>query len=95
VDDILLAPIDYLSIGPVFATRTKQTDKTPIGIEGVKRLREQAGPGPILVAVGGITRATAAEAIRAGADAVAVSEGIFGVPDPPAEFRSWLVELKQ
>ena len=27
-----------------FETRTKQTDKTPIGIEGVRKLREQAGP---------------------------------------------------
>ena len=26
-------------------------DKPPIGIEGVRRLREQAGPGPVLVAV--------------------------------------------
>ena len=93
VDDILLSPADYLSIGPVFPTRTKQTSRPPIGPEGVKWLRAQAGAGPVLVAVGGITRATAAKVILAGADVVAVSEGIFGQPDPAAEFRAWLAEI--
>ena len=54
VEDILLAPADYLSIGPVFSTRTKQTSRPLIGPEGVKWLRAQAGPGSVLVAVGGI-----------------------------------------
>jgi thiamine-phosphate pyrophosphorylase len=93
VEDILLAPVDYLSIGPVFSTRTKQTSRPPIGPEGVKWLRAQAGPAPVLVAVGGITRATAASVILAGADVVAVSEGIFGQPDAAAEFRAWMAEL--
>jgi thiamine-phosphate pyrophosphorylase len=93
VEDILRAPADYLSIGPVFSTHTKQTSKKPIGIEGVRWLRAQAGPGPVLVAVGGITRVTAAEVILAGADVVAVSEGIFGQPDPAAEFCAWLDEF--
>jgi thiamine-phosphate pyrophosphorylase len=93
VEDILLAPADYLSIGPVFLTRTKQTTRPPIGLEGVKWLRAQAGPRPVLVAVGGVTRATAAQVILAGADVVAVSEGIFGQPDPVSEFRAWLAEL--
>jgi len=93
VEDVLLAPADYLSIGPVFTTRTKQTSRPPIGPEGVKWLRTQAGPGPVLVAVGGITRATAARVLLAGADVVAVSEGIFGQSDPAAEFRAWLEEL--
>jgi thiamine-phosphate pyrophosphorylase len=93
VEDILLAPADYLSIGPVYSTRTKKTSKQPIGPEGVKWLRAQAGPGPVLVAVGGITRANAAKVILAGADVVAVSEGIFGQPDPAAEFCAWMAEL--
>jgi thiamine-phosphate pyrophosphorylase len=95
VEDILLVPADYLSIGPVYTTRTKQTSRPPIGLEGVKRLRAQAGPSPVLVAVGGVTRSTAAKVILAGADVVAVSEGIFGQPDPAAEFRAWLAELEE
>jgi thiamine-phosphate pyrophosphorylase len=85
--------VDYLSIGPVYPTRTKQTSKAPIGMEGVRRLREEAGPGPVLVAVGGITLATAAEALAAGATVVAVAGAIFRQPEPAAEFRRWLAEL--
>ena len=93
VPGILDEPVDYFSIGPVFPTRTKQTTKTPIGMEGVRRLREEAGAGPVLVAVGGITLATAAEALAAGASMVAVAGGIFRQADPAAEFRRWIVEL--
>ena len=39
---ILSQPADYLAIGPVFPTTTKQTAKLPIGIEGV---RQTARPG--------------------------------------------------
>lgn len=91
--DILLAPVDYLSIGPVFPTRTKQTATPPIGLEGVRWLRAQAGPGPVLVAVAGITLATAPAVLAAGADVVAVSEALFHQPDPAAEFRKWMAEL--
>jgi len=90
---ILAEPVDYLSIGPVFPTRTKQTTTPPIGMEGVRTLRAQAGPGPVLVAIGGITLATAPEALAAGASIVAVAGGIFRQADPAAEFRRWMVEL--
>jgi thiamine-phosphate pyrophosphorylase len=91
--DILLAPVDYLSIGPVFPTRTKQTTKAPIGVEGVRWLRAQAGPGPVLVAVAGITLETAAAVLLAGADVVAVSEALFRQADPAGEYRNWVAEL--
>ena len=93
VPGILQTPADYFSIGPVFPTRTKQTSTPPIGIEGVRRLRAQAGPGPVLVAVGGVTLATAAEALAAGATVVAVAGAIFRQPNPAAEVRKWLAEL--
>jgi thiamine-phosphate pyrophosphorylase len=93
VPGILSESANYFSIGPVFPTRTKQTSKTPIGMDGVRRLREEAGPGPVLVAVGGITLATAAEALAAGASMVAVAGGIFRQADPAAEFRRWMMEL--
>jgi len=93
VAGILAAPADYFSIGPVFATRTKQTSSPLIGMEGIRRLREEAGVGPVLVAVGGITLATAAEALAAGATVVAVAGAIFRQADPAAEFRRWMAEL--
>ena len=90
---VLAEPADYLSIGPVFPTRTKQTATPPIGMEGVRRLRQEAGAGPVLVAVGGITLAMAAEALAAGATTVAIAGALFRQPEPAAEFRRWLAEL--
>ena len=93
VPGILDAPADYFSIGPVFATRTKQTASPLIGMEGVRRLRAVAGDGPVLVAIGGITLATAAEALTAGATVVAIAGALFRQPDPAAEFRRWIAAL--
>src|SRR5579875_3134879 len=93
VDGVLDEPADYFSIGPVGRTETKQTTKAPIGVEGVRRLREQAGPAPVLVAAGGVTLDNAAAALDAGASSVAVSAAIFRAADPAAEFRRWRREL--
>lgn len=89
VPGILAQPADYFSIGPVGPTRTKQTTKTPMGVAGVKRLREEAGAGPRLVAVGGVNLENAAAVFAAGASMVAVAGAIFRAPDPAAEFRRW------
>jgi thiamine-phosphate pyrophosphorylase len=93
IPGILDAPADYLAIGPVYPTTTKQTAKAPIGPEGVRRLRQQAGPDRILTAAAGITFETAPEVLAAGASAVAVAATIFRTLDPAAEFRRWLAEL--
>jgi len=61
---------DYLAIGPVFATSSKENPDPVVGLEGVRRAR-QLTQKP-LVAIGGITRANARSVIEAGADSVAV-----------------------
>lgn len=90
---ILDAPADYLAIGPVFETRTKHTEKSPIGVDGVRRLREEAGPRVILSAAAGITLATAQSVLDAGATMVAVAEAIFRMANPAEEFRRWIQQL--
>ena len=90
---ILNEPADYFAIGPVYPTTTKQTDKAPIGTEGVRTLREQAGADVVLVAAAGITLKTAPLVLAAGANSVAVSAAIFRASDPADEFRRWLEEL--
>ena len=90
---VLLAPVDYLAIGPVFTTTTKQTDRRPIGVAGVKRLREQAGPDVILTAAAGITLETAASVHEAGASTVAVAGALFRADDPAVEFKRWCANL--
>ena len=90
---ILSEPVDYLAIGPVYPTTTKQTSRAPIGVEGVRRLRGQAGKDTLLVAAAGITLATAPAVLAAGANSLAVSAAIFRASDPAAEFRRWMREL--
>ena len=43
----------------------------------------------MLVAIGGITLATAAEALAAGATMVAIAGALFRQPDPAAQFKLW------
>jgi thiamine-phosphate pyrophosphorylase len=93
VPGILDQPADYFSIGPIGVTQTKQTTKPPIGAAGVRNLRAQAGPKPVLVAAGGVTIENAAEILAAGASTVAVSAAIFRTTDPAAEFRRWKEQL--
>jgi thiamine-phosphate pyrophosphorylase len=90
---ILDAPVDYLAVGPIFETRTKHTVSRPIGIDGVRRLRQEAGPRAVLSAAAGITLETAQAVLEAGATMVAVAEAIFRTPDPAASFRRWILQI--
>ena len=92
---ILDEPANYFAVGPVFTTTTKQTDRRPIGVEGVRLLRAQAGPDVVLTAAAGITLQTAPLVIEAGASTVAVAAGIFAADDPAAEFRRWEARLEE
>ncbi|MDR3737055.1 MAG: thiamine phosphate synthase [Acidobacteriaceae bacterium] len=93
VPGVLAQPADYFSIGPVGHTTTKETAKAPIGIEGVRRLRAEAGPVPVLSAAGGVTLELAPALLEAGASIVTVSAAIFRSPDPAAEFCRWSLRL--
>jgi len=74
---------DYLAIGPVFATSSKDKPDPVVGLEGVRRAR--ALTRKPLVAIGGITRANAASVIEAGADSVAVISDLMRDPRKSAE----------
>jgi thiamine-phosphate pyrophosphorylase len=74
---------DYLAIGPVFATSSKEKPDPVVGLEGVRRARELTRKP--LVAIGGITRANAASVIAAGADSVAVISDLVREPRKSAE----------
>ena len=67
-------PVEYLSIGPIFATTSKLRPDPAVGIEGLKSLR--ALTQKPLCAIGGITLANVGEVFAAKADSVAVISGI-------------------
>ncbi|MCA1623656.1 MAG: thiamine phosphate synthase [Acidobacteria bacterium] len=64
-------PVDYLAIGPIFATKTKENPENIVGIETLKKVREGIGSFP-LVAIGGITSENFREVLAAGAGSVAL-----------------------
>jgi thiamine-phosphate pyrophosphorylase len=74
---------DYLAIGPVFSTSSKDKPDPVVGLEGVRRARLLTRKP--LVAIGGITRANAASVIEAGADSVAVISDLLREPRKSAE----------
>ena len=78
-----LTSADYLAIGPVFATSSKDKPDPVVGLEGVRRARSLTRKP--LVAIGGITRANAASVIEAGADSVAVISDLIKEPRKSAE----------
>jgi thiamine-phosphate pyrophosphorylase len=66
---------DYLAIGPVFATGSKDNPDPVVGLEGVKAARTLTRLP--LVAIGGITSENGRAVIEAGADSVAVISGLL------------------
>lgn len=78
-----LTSADYLAIGPVFSTTSKERPDPVVGLDGVRRAR--ALTRKPLVAIGGISRANAASVTEAGADSVAVISDLLRYPRKSAE----------
>jgi thiamine-phosphate pyrophosphorylase len=79
-------PVNYLAIGPVFGTSSKENPDPAVGLEGVRRVRAAVGRLP-LVAIGGITRENARAVLEAGADSVAVIGDLLKHGDPASITR--------
>ncbi|MEW9834131.1 thiamine phosphate synthase [Mesorhizobium marinum] len=86
VEAIDVGVVDYVGVGPVFATPTKPDHKQPIGLDGLARLVRLC-PLPS-VAIGGLKQAHAAPVLASGAGGMAVVSAICGQPDPQAAARS-------
>jgi thiamine-phosphate pyrophosphorylase len=79
------AIVDYVGLGPVFATGTKPDAAPPLGLDGFTALRQRI-PLPV-VAIGGIGRDQATDVIKAGADGIAVISAICAAADATAAAR--------
>lgn len=81
-------PIDYVALGPIFVTSTKEQPDPTVGLQGLSLVREAVGEIP-LVGIGGITLANSAKVLFAGADAVAIISDLWGDDGPTtARFQS-------
>jgi thiamine-phosphate diphosphorylase len=81
-------PIDYIAIGPIFATSTKENPDKIVGLTGLQKVRKVTNDFP-LVAIGGITPENAVDVWQF-ADSVAVIGAILknpkGITDATLEF---------
>jgi thiamine-phosphate pyrophosphorylase len=70
---------NYIALGPVFPTLTKENTAPVIGLELVREARKLTDRP--LVAIGGINLGRAPEVIEAGADCVAVISALYPLPE--------------
>ncbi len=75
-------PINYVALGPIFTTASKQNPDPVVGLEQLKHLRLLVSQP--LVAIGGITLSTATSVLENGADSVAVISALL--PDQPGDW---------
>ena len=83
--------LDYVAIGGVYGTTSKDNTSAPIGIDGLRaiaaaiRAREPKFP---ICAIAGINAENAADVIAAGADGIAVISALSMAPDPGLAART-------
>jgi len=68
-------PVEYVSIGPIFSTKSKERPDPELSVEGLRSLRPLTQKP--LVAIGGIDLLNAGDVLDAGADSVAVISGLL------------------
>ncbi len=77
-------PVDYIAIGPIFETSSKENPDPVLGAYALTSARAIIGAKP-LVAIGGISAETAQAALDAGADSIAVINLLLAEPEKIAE----------
>ncbi len=79
--------LDYVAIGGVYGTTSKDNTSAPIGLDGLRAIadviRTRAKGFPIC-AIAGINATNAGDVIAAGADGVAVISALSVAGDPAA-----------
>ena len=90
IDEAAALDVDYIAVGPVFRTATKDTGYDPRGLE---LIRFAASTGKPVVGIGGITLERATDVIAAGAASVAVISDLLEGGDPKRRVAEFLARL--
>lgn len=85
-------PVDYIAIGPIFETQTKEKPDAPIGLKDLREVRKAIGDFP-LVAIGGINAKNLRSVFDAGADSVAMIGTLISDSSNIAQRMDELVRL--
>ena len=91
VEQVLRAaegPADYVAVGPVFPTSTKENHEPVVGIDLIMAARRLTTKP--LVAIGGLTLDRVPEVFQAGADCVAVARDLAVSSDPRKRAQEFL-----
>ncbi|MFQ5739751.1 MAG: thiamine phosphate synthase [Acidobacteriota bacterium] len=84
--------VDYIAVGPIYPTATKETGYAPLGSTLLLELRAKSCHP--LVAIGGINLGNVANVWRSGADSAAVISDIVNDPDPAGRVRQYLKQAE-
>jgi thiamine-phosphate pyrophosphorylase len=88
--------VDYIAVGPVFGTATKDTGYREVGasfVSDAAGILAHGGSRKPIVAIGGITLERAPDLIGAGAAAVAVISDLLSTGNPESRVRDYLRQL--
>lgn len=80
--------VDYLGLGPVWATPTKTDATEPLGLAGLRDLVARAGGRLPTVAIGGVNSGNAASVLGSGVQGLGVVSAICRAPDPELAART-------
>ncbi len=83
--------LDYVAIGGVYGTTSKDNTFAPIGVDGLRAIAQAIRarkPGFPICAIAGINAGNAADTIAAGADGIAVISALSMAPDPALAART-------
>ena len=84
-------PIDYIAVGPIFPTSTKENPDPVLGPKGLVKI-SQVVHKPV-VAIGGIRLENAAEVLKAGVHSIAVIRDLLDSADVQGRTRQWIEAL--
>ncbi len=84
---------DFITLGPIFYTPSKEIYGRPIGVETLKSVKgEIAIP---VFAIGGIKKANTGDVMDAGADGVALISAVIGAEAPEMETRAFMERVRE
>lgn len=73
--------VDYFGVGPVFVTTTKQDASSPLGIQGLQKIKTIINTKPI-IAIGGINAANLTSVLDCNVGGIAVASAILDMKNP-------------
>lgn len=85
-------PIDYIAIGPIYQTTTKENPDEVVGLSGLKKVRTAIEKFP-LVAIGGIKSESIQDVLQNGADSVALISEILSNSENITNQMKKLIEI--